>query len=97
MLRKMKIKKIHNKFYAKNGKINSSVITMKDFLEFLNAKTYMEKVKIITRHCKKNLKYIKRSNKIMEKEKKENFFKKAFLDMAEDAKILIEKAKVDRK
>ncbi len=66
---------------------NEDAISLNDFNEFLNAKTFDEQLKILAIHSQKNQDYLKRRKQKMEnKEKKENFFKKAFNDMVESAK-----------
>ena len=73
-------------------------LSMKDFYNFLSAKSFREQIRIITIHSQKNQEKLKKENKIMKnEEKKKIFMKKAFHDMKENAKAQhqVDKANID--
>ncbi len=63
-----------------------SALTDEDFSKFLEAKTSKQRMKILFIHSQKNEEYKRRNEKMENEEKKENFMKKAFRDMKENAK-----------
>ena len=73
-------------------KINNTALTNKDYSEFMEAKTFKQRMDVLQVHSQKNEQFKRRNNmeEMQENVKKENkvakFFKDAFHDMAENAK-----------